>query len=210
MYYWRKQYFQTLKDVAAEANKAPAWIDYATFCLEYEAGFRKQAFTTLGRFISEYERASFSDRRRFVSWVLSQAEGREGRHMLLPHPLHVRLVEPTLLEWTIIEPTCSEPHRWLGGYEHLRQAIELDPGDQLARRKLIVCIMSRVSFAAHELPKGYLETPKEDLAALAEAEELVPALQNEQDRAYFASQIKFDRTLIENYLHKTGTDDSDE
>ena len=203
MYYWRKQYFQTLKDVAAEANKVPAWIDYATFCLEYEAGFRKQAFATLSRFIAEYEQASFSDRRQFVSWIMSQAEGREGRHMLLPYPLHVHLIEPTLLEWTIVEPACSEPHRWLGGYEHLRQAIEIDPSDELARRKLIVCIMGRVSLDVNELHNGYLRTPKEDLAALDEAEELVPALLRGQFRDSIAAQIKFDRGLIENYLRRT-------
>jgi hypothetical protein len=47
--------------------------------------------------------------------------------MLVPHPLHVRVVEPTLLEWTEVEPGCSEPHRCLGGYEHLKRAIELAP-----------------------------------------------------------------------------------
>jgi hypothetical protein len=191
-----------LKDVAAEASKAPEWSDYATFCLEYEEGFRKRAFTILDQFISTYERAPFLDRRRFVSWILSQAEGRQGRHMLLPHSLNVRLIEPTLLEWTIVEPACSEPHRWLGGYEHLRQAIELDPDDELARRKLIICIMSRVSLDVDDLPKGYLRAPKEDLAALAEAEELVPALQNEQFRDYIAVQIRLDRKRIEDYMHR--------
>lgn len=202
MHFWREQYFRALKDVAAEASKVPEWADYTTFCLEYEEGFRKRAFTTLEQFISTYERAPFSDRRRFVSWILSLAEGRQGRHMLLPHPLHVRLIDPTLLEWTIVEPACSEPHRWLGGYEHLRQAIDLDPDDELARRKLIVCIMSRVSLDVDDLPKGYLRTPKEDLAALAEAEELVPALQNEQFRDYIAAQIRFDRKRIEDYMRR--------
>jgi hypothetical protein len=49
--------------------------------------------------------------------------------------------------------------------------------------------MSRVSLDVEDLPKGYLRAPKEDLAALAEAEELVPALQNEQFRDYIAVQI---------------------
>jgi hypothetical protein len=96
MHFWRKQYFRALKDVGAEASKSSEWADYATFCLEYEEGFRKRAFTTLDQFISTYERAPFIDRRRFVSWILSQAEGRQGRHTLLPYPLNVRLIEPTL------------------------------------------------------------------------------------------------------------------
>jgi hypothetical protein len=203
MHYWRKQYFETLKVVATKASEFPEWADYAAFCLEYEGGLRKKAFALLDLFISVYEHAPFSDRRRFTSWLLSHAEGREGRHMLLPYPLNVRLIEPTLLEWTLVEPTCSKPHRWLGGYEHLQQAIRLDPRDDLARRKLILSILSRVSDAAHELPRGYLGDPTRDLAALAEAEELVPALQDEQMRSFWDSQIKFDRLLIEEYLRKT-------
>jgi hypothetical protein len=200
MHFWRKEYFKTLKEVAAEASKSPEWSDYATFCLEYERGFRKNAFAILDRFISFHERASFADRRRFVSWVLSQAEGREGRHMLLPYQLNIRLIEPTLLEWTMMEPDCSEPHRWLGGNEHLRQAIELNPNDELARRKLILCTLSQVSDAVHELPNGYLGAPSADLVALAEAEKLVPGLQNEQDRSFFDAEIKSERKLIEDYL----------
>jgi hypothetical protein len=83
--------------------------------------------------------------------------------------LHVRVVEPTLLEWTEVEPGCSEPHRWLGGYEHLKRAIELAPDDELARRKLVVLILGRVGFASYELPVGYLGAAHEDLVALSEA-----------------------------------------
>jgi len=202
MYFWRREYFQTLKDVAAEAINSPEWADYATFCLEYESGFRKKAFATLDGFIFKYERASFLERRRFVSWLLAAAEGREGRHMLLPHPLNIRLVEPTLLEWTLVEPDCSEPHRWLGGPEYLRKAIGLNPNDELARRKLIVWTLGRVSFAAHELPRGHIGDFKEDLEALAEAKELVPALQNERDRNFFVSQIDFDRACILEHIRK--------
>src|SRR5271157_1097509 len=42
--------------------------------------------------------------------------------MLVPRPLHVRVVEPSPPEWTEVEPGCSELHRWLGGYEHLKRA----------------------------------------------------------------------------------------
>jgi hypothetical protein len=202
MHFWRKDFFETLNKVAAEANKTPEWSDYATFCVEYERGLRKKAFAILDRFISVYERASFADRRRFVSWLLYQAEGREGRHMLLPHQLNVRLIEPTLLEWTMEDPDCSEPHRWLGGSEHLKQAIELDPTDEIARRKLIVWVMSQVSDAVHELPFGYLGNPFEDLALLADAEKLAADLQNEKERDLFVTEIKAERKSIEDHLLK--------
>jgi hypothetical protein len=120
--------------------------------------------------------------------------------MLVPHPLHVRIVEPTLLEWTMVEPQCSEPHRWLGGYEHLKQAVHLDPRDHLAARNLIVCILGRVGSSADHLPKGYLGEPHKDLDALTEAEGLLSTLPSGDDRAAFAAEIGEDRLLIKKYL----------
>jgi hypothetical protein len=202
MHFWRKEYFQTLKDVAVDAATSPEWVDYAAFCLQYERGLRGQAFASLDRFMSWMERAPFPERRRFVNWLLSRAEGREGRHMLVPHPLHVRIVEPTLMEWTLVEPGCSEPHRWLGGYDHLKRAIELQPDGELARRKLVVFILGRVGFATHELPVGYIGAPNEGLALLNEAEAALEGLPNQEDRRKFAEEIAENRTLIRDYLRK--------
>lgn len=120
--------------------------------------------------------------------------------MLVPHPLHVRVVEPTLPEWTEVEPGCSEPHRWLGGYEHLKRAIELAPDDEPARRKLVVLILGRVGFASYELPVGYLGAAHEDLAALSEAEVLLQGLSSDDDRRQLAAEIAEERRLIQEYL----------
>jgi len=178
----------------------PEWADYAMFCAEYERGLRREAFVILERFLFSLERAAFTQRRRFVSWLLDRAEGREGRHMLIPHPLHLRVVEPTLLEWTQVEPECSEPHRWIGGYEHLRRAIELQPEDELARKKLIACVLSRVVFGTHVLPSGYLGDARKDLAKLTEAEDLLSGISNDEERRQFASTIGEERALINEYL----------
>ncbi len=202
MHFWRKEYFQTLKDVAANAAASPEWADYAAFCLQYERGLRGSAFVMLERFVSSMEHALFVERRRFVSWLLQQADGREGRHMLVPHPLHVRVVEPTLLEWTVVEPGSSEPHRWLGGYDHLKRAIELQPDDTVARRKLVVFILGRVGFATHELPIGYIGAPNEGLALLKEAEAALQWLANDEERENFAEEIAENRTQIQEYLRR--------
>lgn len=200
MHFWRKHYFQTLKDVAAEASKSAEWADYAVFCLEYERGLRRTAFATLERFMASLEHAPFPERRRFVSWLMQTVDGREGQHMLVPHPLRLRVIEPTLLEWTEVEPGCSEPYRWLGGYEHLKRAVELQPEDELARRKLIASILGRVGFVTHELPVGYIGTPHDDLAALREAEALLQELSGDEERRQFAAQIAEERALIGKYL----------
>jgi hypothetical protein len=109
MHFWRKDYFQTLKEVAAEAATRSQWSEYGAFCQEYERGLRREAFTILNRLISSLERASFSDRRDFLSWLLPKADSKEGKPMLITHPLHIRIVEQTILEWTIVDHENSEP-----------------------------------------------------------------------------------------------------
>ena len=52
-----------------------------------------------------------------------------------------------------MEPRCSEPHRWIGGYDHLKLALELDSGDHVARRKLIICLLG---VGTHQLPDVYV------------------------------------------------------
>ncbi len=200
MWFWRDAYFQTLKDVAAEASASPEWAGYATYCTEHERGLRRQAFTILDRFISQMERASFADRRRFVSWLLHRADLRDGSHMLAPHPLRKRIIEPTLAEWLQVEPSSSEPHRWLGGYEHLKRAIKLDPSDEIALRMFISCILGSVDYATHSLPYGYNGEPSGDLAVLVEAEAALSGLSSEDDRSRAAAEIAEQRRLIEDYL----------
>jgi len=122
--------------------------------------------------------------------------------MLVPHPLQIRLVEPTLLEWTLAEPTCAEPHVWLSGYDHLKLALKLDPDNQLARRKLIIVVLRRVVFDGHEIPVGYLGDAERDLAALKEADELLKGLLDENDRSNLCADIAEQRNRIEEFLRK--------
>jgi hypothetical protein len=204
MYFWRKDSFESLKSAADDARATPEWVGYATFCAEMELGLRKQELNSLARFIEEMERKPFSDRRQFVSWLCMRTCQSWENSILMPHPLRFRIVEPTLAEWTIEEPDDSEPHRWIGGYEHLIQAIELNPNDQIARRKLIICVLSRISNNAHELPIGYLGAPHEDLSALDEAESLLAALSNGKDRDALLTDISELRSEIHLYLKTRG------
>jgi hypothetical protein len=199
MWYWRHDYFKTLEDVAADAGKVPEWASYATFCLEYERGLRPQAFATLELFISDLERAPFSGRKSFVSWLINATDGTPGQHMAIPHPLRLRIIEPTLSEWTAVDLRCSEPHRWIGGYEHLKLALDLDEGDHIARRKLIICLLT---VGTQELPDSYVGDPHQDLASLVEAEALLQGLPSEEERQQWFVTIQEERFLIQQYLGK--------
>jgi hypothetical protein len=90
----------------------------------------------------------------------------------------------------------------LGGEEHLTRAIELDPHDQIALRRLVVHILGLVDFATRELPYGYLGSAADDLVALERAEGLLENLSDENDRAVFANEVKLETDLIKEYLRK--------
>jgi hypothetical protein len=202
MWFWRDAYFETLKDVAAEASATPEWADYAAYCTQHERGLRRQAFAILDQFIGQMERASFVERKRFVSWLLNRADPRKGSHMLVPQPLLKRVIEPTLAEWLQVEPASSEPHLWLGGYEHLKRAIELDPTDEIARRNFIGCILGHVDYSTHELPSCYLGDPNADEADLNEAEAALSAVNCDDYRRRVAVEIAEQRRSINDYLQR--------
>ena len=197
---WRGRSFEVLRNIAEAAHVREEWPEYASFCTVYEKGLRKDAFVHLERFLCQIERAPFAERKTFISWLLHRAEGQDGRDMLLPHPLRIRLLEPTLLEWTLVEPACAEPHRWLGDHEHLQRAVELNPCDELARLKLVNSLVARVTWSTHELPYGYLGVAHEDFASLDEAEALLKGVSKEKDRVVWDAEITEQRELIAAYL----------
>lgn len=200
MWYWREDYFETLKQTAAEAKGHPAWVDYATFCEKHEQGLRRDALLLVNRFIDRLEEEPFEGRKRFTSWLLNAAEDKPGRAVLIPYPLQRRIIEPTLLEWTLVEPACPEPHRWLGGYDDLNRAIELDPKDQIAIRRLLRIILGAVDYNVHELPAGYLGDPIKDIDALDRAEGLIGSLAKSDERQLFLADSAELRSAILSYL----------
>lgn len=182
------------------AAKAPLWADYANYCVQLEGGLRQAALEALELFLRKIEYAPFQERKCFVSWLMHQAELSDATASLVPYPLKKRLIDPTLAQWKEIEPLSSEPHRWLGTYDHLKRAIMLDPTDEIARRKFIACIVNDITYSAHELPSGYLADPIEDLAALAEAELAAARLNGDSVRQKAISKIGELKSKIESYL----------
>lgn len=205
MQYWRDEYFRDLKDAAAGA-KADGWLKFADYCSDQERGLRSSAFASLAQFIDGLQHASNSERIRFVSWILEFAHERSGRHLLIPHPLEKQIVEPCLHEWVMTEPENATPHRWIGSRDHLERALELDPSDQIARKKLIIGLLSWIDYATHELPRGYLGSVTEDLQTLDTIESLLPGLLDERLRLDYAAVVAEERAGIEKYLSRLGSD----
>jgi hypothetical protein len=200
MSYWRNAYFQTLKELATEATKSPEWAEYATFCSEYECGLRHRHLPLSN--VSWRCWNVHPSRNAVASWAgcCMQLTGHRGQHIAVPHPLRLRMVEPTLGEWTAVEPRCSEPHRWLGGDDHLKLALELDPSDEPGIKKLIAFILGNVG--THELPDRYVGDPHGNLGTRKEAEHLLQGLSSEDKRQRLTGAIQEELLLIRQYLAK--------
>lgn len=178
----------------------PEWAGYAEYCKLLERGLRKKALAELNRFISSQKEESFEERKRFASWLCTHVSEERWMNQLLPHPLWKEYVELTLNEWIQVEPTDSEPYRWLGGYDNLKRAVELNPQDEIARASLIRCILGHVGYATHELPSGYLGIPEDDRNLLIQAEELLGGISNPERRKKFSDAIHEERSEVERYL----------
>ena len=198
VHFWREEYFRDLK-AASLAAEVHGWMGYSRYCADQESGLRARAFASLVEFIKSLQSTSSAERRAFVSWVLSFAEDRKGRHLLIPFPLEKQIVEPTLLEWETAEPDSAEPHRWLGGQHHLERALEINPEDQVALKRLIVLYLSWIDYNGHELPYGYLGAISEDLKTLARVETLLPSLKDEASRLVYSTAAAEEKAAITAY-----------
>ena len=195
MHYWRKEYFCDLKAASLDAE-VHGWASYSQYCAFQESGLRARAFAVLAEFIQSLQSSSSAERRAFISWLLSFGEDRKGRHLLIPYPLQTQVVEPTLVEWVASEPENPEPHRWLGGQEHLERALDLNPKDQVARKRLIVFYLSGIDYATHELPSAYLGSIAEGLRTLEKIDELLPALEDNAARQVYREAVAEERAAI--------------
>lgn len=205
MYFWRDKNFHSLTEAASFSSDIPDWKDYSEYCKLLERGLRKDAFSHLSTFIDSAIGWDFSQKRQFASWLFHFAYTNPDCFQLMPQPLSKRLLEPTLTEWTEREPGCAEPHRWLGTRKHLRQAIELDSKDEIARQLLIENLFHGVHYATHELPYGYIGNPQEDFLNLDEIESLLLGITDSKSYQLCTDAMSKYRTIINDYLRTQTT-----
>ncbi len=184
----------------AHSSINSAWAEYANYCEVLERGLRKDAFNHLAKLIESSAGWSFSEKKEFVTWLYHYAYPNRFLNQLFPHPLRVKLLEPTLAEWICREPDNSEPHRWIGGLAHLKEAVRLNPTDDIACYLLANTILGHVGYSIHELPYGYIGNPKEDLILLEEAESVMGGISDKEKMSEYQSEIAEIKASIYVYL----------
>lgn len=223
---------ECLRIVATQASANEAWSEYAQYCRDREGGLRRRAFQHLKKFLETAKAWSFHDRSAFANWVCLRITefGESDSCGLVPKPLAEQLVVPTLREWAGSETTNSTPCRWLGmffsavvypglrtglttggddAYSLLREALRRSPADRLARIRLIEMIVGDAEYSCHHLPHYYIGEPKDDLARITEAVELLSGVDEPAQNARLQSEVDHAIQLIDDWIRFTDAGEAD-
>lgn len=158
-----------LRHICDDLSTVDGLETYVAYLRARDSGDRRRALSILPEFIAEATSWPFERRRDFVDRVCALKLQTLAQQGLIPYPLEISVVLPTLEEWIRREPTHPAPFRWRSrDVDDLRRAIQLDPNEQIARRLLIACHSYRLSFAVHELPEGYCGQLDTDLTLVDE------------------------------------------
>jgi len=177
----------SLSELARVAADKPGWKGFALYLGLRASGLRKDALRALNAFLTDAEAWLYEGRLSFLRWLTSQDGVSPHNSLLMPEPIHRRLICPTVVELLAREPDSGDANYLFALYgcardadatpapvNYLRRAIELDPGHQRARKTLIDWLSGAVDYAQHELPwHGYIGSASEDIVALEEAIKLL-------------------------------------
>jgi hypothetical protein len=199
MLYWRKDSFEKLATLQERLAQHPELTEYCEYLRLLDSGLRKDALSRLSPLLQTLA-VSNTDRRRAIACLLLRATEHETGHRLMPQPLLVGFIEPTLSEWRLTCPKDPEPLRWSQSIDDLALALSLEPECDYTRRKLVLRILGHVGCAAHELPAGYLGDAQSDLDLLQMARKEASLLRDAESRAKYLEMIDQDESDLTEHL----------
>ncbi len=200
MLYWRKDSFEKLATLQELLAQHPELTEYCEYLRLLDSGLRRDALARLPPLLQTLAAADRSRRRAIASLLLRATEHETG-HRLMPQPLLVGFIEPTLTEWRSTCPWDPEPLRWSKSIDDLALALSLDSACDYTRRKLVLRILGHVGYAAHELPTGYLGDARSDLELIRLARQEASLLHDSDARAKYLDMIDGDERDITEHLN---------
>ncbi len=206
--------------LAEEVSREASWLPLSEYYKLRARNLRERAHEAAVPFAECARNWSFEERKRFSLWLMDRTSwiselcGRSrfktrysvgGPGMFAPSVVIRTVVCPTLAEWAHKEPESPEPHFWLTLYdsipwEHVREALRLDPNYSPACAAKIELILAGVEYDQHELPFAHLDDPVEDLNCLREAEKLAVHVDDTLAQATMYQKIALLRTTAEDWI----------
>ncbi len=191
--------------VAKEADKTPAWKDYARYCHLREQGLRRQAFASLDLFIADALHWDFDRQKAFVLWLCSRMDAVEDAdYGPFPSPLRARLFLPFFTEWLRREPANDEAHalraQYLGEHSLYRRALEINPRNQRARRALAAACIGDIWNATHHLPHYFIGDEQEIKAVADDARDHIDHIDQADSRAVLLKELAREQQLLDDWI----------
>jgi hypothetical protein len=191
--------------VAEEADKTPAWKNYARYCHLREQGLRRQAFASLDLFIAEALHWDFEGQKAFLLWLCGRMDTVEDADRgPFPSPLRTRLFLPFVTEWLRREPANDDAHalraQYLGEPLFYRRALEINPRNQRARRDLAAACIGEIWNATHHLPHYFIGDEQEIKAVAEEARDHIAYLDQADLRAVLLKDLAHEEQLLDDWI----------
>jgi hypothetical protein len=176
--------------VAEEADKLPAWKNYARYCSLREQGLRKQAFAS---------------QKEFVLWLCSKMDTVEDAdYGPFPAPLRKKLFFPFFTEWLRREEKNDEAWalraRYLGEPQLYRRALEINPQNQRARNALAIACIGDIWHATHHLPHYFIGDEHEVKSIADEARDHISHVEQPDRQKFLQNQLHQEEQLLDDWI----------
>ncbi|ALM85992.1 hypothetical protein ASB57_26290 [Bordetella sp. N] len=204
MYYWNKDNFEGLLQIAQQLEADEHLKPLAAYCRFRELGLRRDAFLALERYLEETRSFDSSTARLATTQILEINARTQGVHHFLAQPLIKRFLLPTLEAWMREDTNACAPVRWLGmlnrDRELLARALSMCPDDVPVRTLLIDFAIGDVDHATHHLDESvFIGSLEYAAAALELARTLIADAPAAEAVARRSSELRYFDCLIEDW-----------
>ena len=141
--------------------------NYLSYIQLRQKGLKRESKTALTLFLIDYTKQDKTARRDFIDIIHTHAFFTEEYTLYLPYNLWHDLTKRDIQDWIKDEPGNPIPYRWSYEFDLIRQALLLDPNDQLT-----LALFGRMTINGirinQEIPTGghYDGNPAEDIASI--------------------------------------------
>jgi hypothetical protein len=199
MYYWNKENFEGLLEIAEALKNKNGYEYFAEYCLLREKGLNKPAVKAIREFVVQISKTDLQNQRSVAVDLAQLAYWRRDVHQIMSHPLKVFITD-VLKGWCLTEST-ELPFTWLGymtgNQNYYIKALEQNSKDQVALTRLAYSALDDVDYQTHHLCETlFLGHEKDATASLRQANTYIENLEESDIKNRLEAELKEYEELI--------------
>ncbi len=176
---------------------------FADYCFNLDKGLRKNALKCLDSFLDNTKNWEYSTKENFCKTIFGVSHTTNNDiEFILTTNLADKLIKPTLLEMTTLEPNNFLAFKWYGQYfrdtTFIKKAHELNPTDNSIKIILLNRLENDIWSSTHHLPDGFIGDIHENEHDLKLAFSLLDSLDKKISDDFFNRFTDF-KKVIDSY-----------